>query len=70
MSVPSTAEQFLELVSKSGLLDPRQFQAYLQRRRAGSGLPEAPGALAESMVRDGLLTRFQAVQLLQGTWRN
>ena len=31
MPVPSTVDQFLELVSKSGLLDPQQFQIYLQR---------------------------------------
>jgi serine/threonine protein kinase len=69
MSVPSTADQFLELVRKSGLLDPQQFQACLQRRRAGA-VPEAADVLADALVRNGLLTRFQVAQLLQGKWRN
>jgi len=70
MPVPSTADQFLELVKKSGLIDPQRFQAHLQRCRASGGLPKAPAALADTLVRDRLLTRFQADQLLQGKWRN
>lgn len=70
MSVPLTADQFLELVNKSGVLEPHQLQAHLQRVRALSATPDAPAALADALVRDGLLTHFQASQLLQGKWRN
>jgi serine/threonine protein kinase len=70
MSAPSTAVQFLELAYKSGLLDRPHFQAYLERRRAAGPLPEAPRALANRLMRDGLLTRFQVEQLLLGRWRN
>jgi serine/threonine protein kinase len=66
MPEPSTAEEFLELACKSGVLDPQQ----LQRRKAAGPLPEAPRALSNVLVRDGLLTRFQAEQLLRGRWRN
>lgn len=70
MPAPSTTDQFLELVAKSGLIDRQRFQAHLQSCRASGALPEAPTALADALVRDRLLTRFQADQLLQGRWRN
>lgn len=70
MSVPLTTDQFLELVNKSGLFDQQQLQAHLQGFRDSGTLPEKPDALAGALVRDGLLTHFQASQLLQGKWRN
>jgi serine/threonine protein kinase len=70
MPVPTTTDQFLELVNKSGLLDRQRLQAHLQRCRDSGALPEEPQALADLLVRDGFLTRFQAGQLLQGKWRN
>jgi serine/threonine protein kinase len=70
MSAPSTVDQFLDLAGKSGLLDPEGLRAYLQRLRSGGAGPAAPRALADALVRDGLLTRFQVEQLLQGKWRN
>jgi serine/threonine protein kinase len=70
MAVPSTTNQFLELVRKSGLIDPQQLQTHLQRCLASGTLPEASAPLADALVRDRLLTRFQADQLLQGKWRN
>ncbi|HZY84319.1 MAG TPA: spherulation-specific family 4 protein [Gemmataceae bacterium] len=70
MSAPSTLDQFLDLAGKSGLLDPQGLRTYLQRLRGGGGAPAAPRALADALVRDGLLTRFQVEQLLLGKWRN
>ncbi len=70
MSAPSTVDQFLDLAGRSGLLDPEGLRAYLQRLRDGGAGPAAPRALADALVRDGLLTRFQVEQLLQGKWRN
>jgi serine/threonine protein kinase len=70
MPAPLTTDQFLELVTKSGLIDPQRFHAHLQSCRASGALPQAPAALADALVRDRLLTRFQADQLLQGRWRN
>jgi serine/threonine protein kinase len=70
MSAPATVEQFLDLAGKSGLLDPPRARAYLRRLREGGASPAAPRALADALVRDGLLTRFQVEQLLLGKWRN
>jgi serine/threonine protein kinase len=68
-SSPTTVEEFLELGQKSGLLDPQGLDAYLEQQRAADALPDAPTSLAQQMVRDGLLTQFQADQLLEGRWR-
>jgi serine/threonine protein kinase len=70
MPAPTTGDEFLELAFKSGLLEPHQLKSYLQRQAEGSELPQAPRALANFVVRDGLLTRYQVEQLLRGKWRN
>jgi WD40 repeat protein/serine/threonine protein kinase len=69
MSSPTTIEEFLELGRKSGLLDQQGLEPYLEQKRASDNLPTAPKGLAKLMVRDGLLTLYQAEQLLQGKWK-
>ncbi|HEY7313737.1 MAG TPA: protein kinase [Gemmataceae bacterium] len=66
MPAPATVADFLGLVSKSGLLEARTLDEYLSQLRQERTLPELPGALAARLVRDGLLTNFQAEQLLVG----
>ena len=67
MPAPLTKEEFLDLVRKSAVVDDKRFDAYLQS--ANAGLPNDPPKLAGVLVRDGLLTHFQAEQFLQGRWR-
>jgi serine/threonine protein kinase len=69
MPAPSTADEFLELVQKSGVLDDKKLDAYLSRLRAAGSLPPRPTELAGFLVRDGVLTHFQAEQFLLGKWR-
>ncbi len=70
MPVPATVEEFLEVVRKSGLLDPSALQTYLKPSHTTPTAPAMPRELADALVRAGLLTRFQAEQLLLGKWRN
>jgi eukaryotic-like serine/threonine-protein kinase len=69
MAAPTTADDFLELVRKSGVLDEKRLSAYLEKVGATGGLPPEPAKAAGLLVRDGLLTHFQAEQFLQGKWR-
>src|SRR5262249_52650548 len=69
MSAPATTDQFLELLRKSGLLEERTLDAYITSVRAAPGLPASPKQLAQLMVNEGLLTEFQARQLLVGKSR-
>src|SRR5262245_37198751 len=66
MPAPGTVTDFLTLVRQSGLLAPRALDGYLARLGPAAPPPDRPEALAGCMVRDGLLTHFQAEQLLRG----
>jgi serine/threonine protein kinase len=65
MPSPTTAPDFLELVRRSGLLPPELLDPILRNPEPSL----TPEALARSLVGDGLLTRFQAGQLLKGHHR-
>lgn len=77
MPAPTTINEFVELVQKSGVLEDKKLDAYMEKLRAAMALPGDPsrlagldpGKLAGLLVRDGLLTNFQAEQFLIGKWR-
>jgi serine/threonine protein kinase len=69
MPSPTTIDEFLDLVHKSSVADEKRLSPYLDKLRAAGPVPADPAALAAVLVRDGLLTHFQAEQLLQGKWR-
>jgi serine/threonine protein kinase len=69
MSVPTTVDDLLQLIRKSGMVDDQKLNTYLQRLHAGPGLPPGPRELADALVREGVLTHFQAEQFLLGKWR-
>ena len=69
MPAPTTSEEFLDLVRKSGVVDDNRLASYLQKLRAATGLPAEANSMAGCLVRDGVLTHFQAEQILQGKWR-
>jgi serine/threonine protein kinase len=69
MAAPATATEFLELVRKSGVVDDKALDAYLERLHEVGPVPERPVELARLLVRDKLLTVFQAERLLEGKWR-
>lgn len=66
MPVLSSNDQFLDVVAKSNLVEAGRLQTYLHELGAGPELPLDPRRLAARFVRDGLLTKLQAEQLLQG----
>ncbi len=70
MPAPRTADAFLDLVQKSGVVDNKRLSAYLAKLRGtGPMPPEEPATFAGLLVRDGILTNFWAEQMLQGKWR-
>jgi len=66
---PATTGELLDLVRKSGVADEKRFDAHVQKLRAANSLPVEPEKAAGVLVRDGILTRFQAEQLMQGNWK-
>ena len=67
MPVPTTNPELFELIAKSGVLDDARLKAYLDGLSVP--VPADPIVMGEWLVRDGLLTHFQAEQLLQGRWK-
>jgi serine/threonine protein kinase len=66
----TTRSRFLDYLRKSGLVDPGRLESYLRSLSANGPLPEEPNKVAACFIRDGLLTNFQAQQLLRGRYRN
>ncbi|MBP3956679.1 protein kinase [Gemmata sp. G18] len=69
MSVPSSVEELLQLIRKSGMVDEAKLSMYLQRRNLTRGVSADPRELADELVQDGILTYFQSEQFLLGKWR-
>jgi len=69
MAAPSNADEFLELVRKSGVVDAPRLEACLARAGFAGLAASDPSLLADVLVHEGLLTTFQAKQILQGKWR-
>src|SRR5213594_4061432 len=69
MPPPTTVTEFVALARKSGVVDEKRLDATLEKLRATSALPAEPGKLAGVLVREGLLTHFQADQFMHGKWR-
>src|SRR5262245_36953015 len=59
----------LQLVRKGGMIDEPRLDAYTDRLRLSGPIPTDVRKLAGRMVRDGLLTYFQAEQFMLGKWR-
>ena len=65
MPAPTNADAFIELVRKSGVVPDARLNAYLAQQHD----PLEPEPLARKLIQEGLLTFFQAQQLLQGKWK-
>lgn len=69
MPAPASTDELIKLIRKSGMVDEPRIDAYLEKvKQSPSANPEVR-KLAGSMVKDGLLTYFQAEQFLLGKWR-
>jgi serine/threonine protein kinase len=69
MTVPATRDDFLDLVRRTGAAEKRRLDAFLEQFPAAARFAD-PKALATGLVRDGILTEFQAKQLLSGRPEN
>lgn len=64
MPVANSADQFIELLHKSQLVDDERLKSVLPPQP-----PENPRELADLLIKQGVLTPFQASLLLNGKWR-
>ncbi len=68
MTTPITTDEFLALTERSGLLPAEKIAGYADRARSES-TPVTSETLARQLIRERLLTPFQARQLLRGRYR-
>src|SRR6266540_5260983 len=69
MAAPSTVSEFVDLVRKSGLLPDAKLDELIDRHRAQGALPLTIDPFAALLVRECLLTFFQAKQLKLGRYK-
>jgi serine/threonine protein kinase len=69
MAAPTSSEELVELVRKSGVVEDERLQSFLKALQESGTTITQPIPLAQRMIRDGLITTFQAKQLLSGKWR-
>ena len=69
MPAPANAKELLDLVQKSGVVEEQKLRGYVKKLTESMGLPNDPAKLAGFLVRDAILTYFQAEQLLQGKYK-
>jgi serine/threonine protein kinase len=69
MPAPSTIAEFVELVRKSGVAENDLIDSYLEKQNNNGDAPTDPNRFASQMVREGVITFFQAEQLLLGKWK-
>jgi serine/threonine protein kinase len=68
MAAPATTDELLDLLRKSGLIEPERIDSFVARASADPAA-STPRHWAGLLVASGLLTRFQAEQILLGKWR-
>jgi eukaryotic-like serine/threonine-protein kinase len=69
MPAPTSTADFLELLRKSGVVDEKRLESHMEMLRASGDMPTDVVKLAAALVQDGVVTHFQAEQLVQGKWR-
>src|SRR6476659_9185069 len=69
MPAPASVDDLLKLIRKSGMIEEPRLDAYVERLRLSGPVPVDVRKLAGSMVKDSLLTYFQAEQFMLGKWR-
>src|SRR4051812_31990916 len=70
MPAIDTTDALIAVIQKSELVTSTQLAEFLDRKRAEDSLPQEPYRLAQHLVFGGLLTKYQAEQLLGGRYRN
>ena len=68
MPVLASIDEFLEVVHKSNLITRQRLEGEVANLEREGGMPSKPSQLAALLVRRGLLTNFQATQLVNGRW--
>src|SRR4051794_20098203 len=68
MAATVSRDAFLLGIRRAAVVDTGQLDALMQRLEISGAVPENANALADVLVREGILTRFQSEQFLANRW--
>src|ERR1043165_6420220 len=69
MPAPTTIDEFLALGYKSGLLEQEMIRLCRDVWAQTGFQPQTPKEFADGLIKEGVLTHFQAEKLMAGRWR-
>lgn len=69
MPMPASSDELLDLLYKSELMETARIDSLVGGLREARRLPAEAKELAQQLVNDGVLTYFQASQLMKGRYR-
>jgi eukaryotic-like serine/threonine-protein kinase len=69
MPAPTTMAEFFDLGYRSGLLERGPMEALSGDWGRAGFSPQTPREVGDALIREGVLTHFQAEKLLAGRWR-
>jgi serine/threonine protein kinase len=69
MPPPKNGPEFLDLVRKSGLLEPKRIEGYVGSLQQEGPIEGDASRLASRLIKDGIVTVFQARQMLRGRYK-
>jgi len=69
MPTPANLEELFELIDKSGVAEDPKLRTMLAGLKATGELAADPKHAATQLIQEGVLTQFQAEQLMQGKWK-
>jgi len=69
MPAPASAPEFLDILRKSGLVPADKLDALLDKHQAAGTTPQTLDQIANLLVRESMLTFFQAKQLRLGRYK-
>lgn len=69
MPAPSSIQELLTLLKQSQLVSEQALAPYMPQAQSAASTPNGPTNFVKFLVTKGLLTNFQAEQVLQGKWR-
>jgi len=68
MPAPTTSQELVDLIRRSGLIDPQRLDKVVGTSTSAIP-PPSPRQIANLLVAAGVVTHFQAQQFLLGKWR-
>ena len=69
MAAPVTSDELIDLLHRSELIESSRIDDYVRHLQQTEQWPSEASKLGTRLVNDGLVTFFQAAQLLKGRYR-